>query len=52
MSLQLEDLHECFDDREVDDTLKSIPSTIGDAYLRKLRSVVPKDIPRLSHIFY
>ena len=51
MSLQLEDLRKCYDD-EIDAALKSIPRDIEDAYLRKLQSIAPKDLRRLSHIFY
>ena len=51
MSLQLEDLRKCYDD-EIDAALRSIPRDIEDAYLRKLKSVAPKDLRRLSHIFY
>jgi hypothetical protein len=32
--------------------LKRIPSNVEDAYLRKLKGVLPKDVRRLSHIFY
>lgn len=51
MSLQLEDLRQYYDD-EIDAALTSIPRNIEDVYLRKLQSVAPKDIRRLSHIFY
>lgn len=50
--MQLEDLRKCYDDDEIDAALKSIPLDIEDAYLRKLQSVAPKDVRRLSHIFY
>ena len=52
MSLQLEDLRECYDDDEIDTALKSIPRDIEDAYLRKLQSVASKDVRRFSYIFY
>ena len=51
MSLQLEDLRKCYED-EIDAALKSIPRDIEEVYLRKLQNVAPKDIRRLSHIFY
>ncbi|KAL9070784.1 MAG: hypothetical protein Q9157_005686 [Trypethelium eluteriae] len=52
VSLQLEDLRKCYDEDEIDAALTSIPFDIEDAYLRKLQSVAPKDVRRLSHIFY
>jgi hypothetical protein len=52
VSLQLEDLRKCYDEEQINAALKSIPRDIEDAYLRKLQSVEPKDVPRLSHIFY
>lgn len=52
MSLQLEDLRKCYDDREIDEALESIPHSIEDAYIRTLRAVAPKDVRRLRYIFY
>lgn len=52
VSLQLEDLRKCYDDREIDEALESIPDSIEDAYLRTLRGVAPKDVRRLRYIFY
>lgn len=51
MSLQLEDLRNCYDDEEVVAALESIPQSIEEAYVRKLRNVAPKDVRRLRHIF-
>ena len=50
--MQLEDLRKCYDEEEIDAALKSIPRDIEDVYLRKLKSVAPKDVRRLSYIFY
>lgn len=52
MSLQLEDLRKCYDEREIDDALESIPHSIEDAYLRTLRGIAPKDVRRLRYIFH
>lgn len=51
MSLQLDDLRKCYDDKEVNASLESIPHSIEDAYLRKLKNVTPKDVRRLRYIF-
>ena len=50
--MQLADLYTCYSDDEIDAALESIPHDIEVAYQRKLQSVAPKDIRRLSHIFY
>lgn len=52
VSLQLEDIGECYDEEEVNVALQSIPGDIEDAYFRKLKGVLPRHVRRLSHIFY
>lgn len=52
MSLQLQDLRKCYDDKEIDAALENIPPSIEDAYVRKLKNVAPKDVRRLRYVFY
>ncbi|KAK7701472.1 hypothetical protein SLS64_010216 [Diaporthe eres] len=52
VSLQLQDLRKCYDDKEIDAALENIPPSIEDAYVRKLQNVPPKDVRRLRHVFY
>lgn len=51
VSLQLEDLRKCYDEREIDAALESIPHSIEDVYSRTLQGVAPKDVRRLRYIF-
>lgn len=51
VSLQLENLRKCYDEREIDAALESIPHNIEDAYSRTLQGVAPKDVRRLRYIF-
>lgn len=48
--LQIEDLRNCYNVDEVHDTLESIPDSIEEAYIRKLKSVKPKDFRRRRYI--
>ena len=52
VALQLEDLSKCFDEKEIEVVLNSVPLTVEDLYERRLGQVAPKDVPRLRHIFY
>ncbi|KAK7731919.1 hypothetical protein SLS63_005217 [Diaporthe eres] len=52
VSLQLERLRNCFDDKQRNDVLNSIPHSIEDAYLKKLEDVPEKDVDRLRYIFF